>query len=202
MALNSSGFDEPALKQSLQEANSIGFVRRPNRTAQHWAQPRPALNGVGEYLWTMPATYPNPSSAAATAVMRGNRKRDTLPELAVRSALHRDGLRFRKHYRVVGVGQTVEVDVCFTRQRLALLIDGCFWHGCPQHGTTPRTNSAYWGPKIERNRARDQAVDAALTAAGWHVMRVWEHESAESAVARTRDALEHIATATGDRAGA
>lgn len=178
----------------------------PDLNSQHFRGP--SAYGVrsrgrdGQYLLTMPDTYPAPSSAAVTAVMRGNRKRDTLPELAIRSALHRDGLRFRKHQRVAGVDRTVEVDVCFPRHRLALFIDGCFWHGCPEHGNIPKTNSAYWAPKLDRNRARDRTVDEALSDAGWLVIRVWEHESAESVVSRVRYTLEQSARAVEDPAGA
>jgi DNA mismatch endonuclease (patch repair protein) len=78
---------------------------------------------------------------------------------------------------------TVRPDVVFTRWRVAVFVDGCFWHGCPEHGNTPRRNVGYWGPKLERNAARDRRVDSALGAAGWHVIRAWEHEPTD-AVAR------------------
>lgn len=78
----------------------------------------------------------------------------------------------------------VRVDVAFTNRRLAVFIDGCFWHCCPQHGTSPLENRQYWAPKLERNRERDLEVADALTAAGWAVLRLWEHEGAEDAVAR------------------
>lgn len=115
--------------------------------------------------------------------MRANRKHDTKPEVAVRSLLHARGLRFRKHYAVKLSQRTVRPDVVFTRQRLAVFIDGCFWHACPIHGNEPRANADYWRPKLQRNVERDRAVDAALEDAGWQVVRVWEHETPANVVA-------------------
>jgi DNA mismatch endonuclease, patch repair protein len=108
--------------------------------------------------------------------MRANRKRDTKPEIALRSALHARGLRFRKHHLVRVPERTVRPDVVFTRHRLAVFVDGCFWHRCPIHGTEPRANTDYWTPKLARNVARDRAVDEDLRRAGWDVLRAWEHE--------------------------
>jgi DNA mismatch endonuclease (patch repair protein) len=107
--------------------------------------------------------------------MQGNRGSDTGPEVALRSELHRRGLRFRKHARAVP-GLRCRGDVVFPAARVVVFVDGCFWHRCPDHRTDPRTNSAYWQAKLERNVARDRRNDAALAAAGWHVIRVWEHE--------------------------
>lgn len=109
--------------------------------------------------------------------MRRNPRRDTGPELAVRSELHRRGLRFRKDLPLRVPGRVVRPDVVFTRARLAVFVDGCFWHRCPEHGNVPRANGDYWQPKLERNVARDRAVDAALGGAGWRVLRAWEHEA-------------------------
>ncbi len=109
--------------------------------------------------------------------MRRNPRRDTGPELAVRSELHRRGLRFRKDLPLRVPGRVVRPDVVFTRARLAVFVDGCFWHRCPEHGNVPRANGAYWQPKLERNVARDRAVDAVLCEAGWRVLRAWEHEA-------------------------
>jgi DNA mismatch endonuclease, patch repair protein len=125
--------------------------------------------------------YPHPESAAVTAVMRGNHSRDTKPEVALRSALHRRGLRFRKDYAVTLADRRVRIDVAFPRQRLAVFSDGCFWHCCPEHGHAARRNTHYWGPKFERNRRRDEAVTRGLEAAGWRVLRLWEHVPAEEA---------------------
>jgi DNA mismatch endonuclease (patch repair protein) len=113
--------------------------------------------------------------------MQGNVRRDTRPERALRSALHRLGLRYRVDLKL-GAGRSApRPDVAFMRARVAVFVDGCFWHGCPEHGTSPRTNSGYWSAKVARNRARDSANDAALAEAGWAVVRVWEHESPATA---------------------
>lgn len=117
--------------------------------------------------------------------MKGNRKRDTKPEIALRSALHRAGLRFRKDFPIrPDAGRMIRADIVFTRARLAVLVDGCFWHSCPAHGTKPRSNTDYWELKLARNTERDREVDERLRGDGWLVVRVWEHESPESATAR------------------
>lgn len=108
--------------------------------------------------------------------MRGNRKVDTRPELAVRSALHRAGLRFRKSVTLTVGDVRVRPDVVFPGRRVALFVDGCFWHGCPDHGTQPRVNRDYWRPKLRRNVRRDRRVDDALQAGGWLSLRIWEHD--------------------------
>lgn len=120
--------------------------------------------------------YPVPTSAAVSAVMRANRKRDTGPELALRSALHRRGLRFRVNLSLRCGAVRVVPDIVFTRRKVAVFVDGCWWHRCPAHGTTPKANTAYWLPKLDRNVQRDRRVDAALAAGGWTILRIWEHE--------------------------
>lgn len=112
--------------------------------------------------------------------MRGNRSTDTRPEVAVRSRLHRRGLRFRKTFRIAcSDGTKVRPDVVFTKAKVAIFIDGCFWHCCPRHGNMPRANSWYWTPKLEKNVERDALVDRALQQDGWLVLRFWEHGSAD-----------------------
>lgn len=123
------------------------------------------------------------SSAGARAVMRGNKGRDTGPEMAVRSALHRRGLRFRVQARPLPELRRT-ADVVFRPARVAVFVDGCFWHGCPKHGTQPTRNRAYWSPKIARNRERDRETDALLLDAGWLPVRVWEHEDVADAIER------------------
>jgi DNA mismatch endonuclease, patch repair protein len=109
--------------------------------------------------------------------MRGNTWRNTSPEVAVRSILHRRGRRFRTRFTIRLVGRRwTQPDVVFTRHKLAVFIDGCFWHRCPDHGTTPRSNSGYWGPKLDRNVARDRDTDRQLAELGWTVIRMWEHD--------------------------
>ena len=115
--------------------------------------------------------------------MVGNQKRDTRPELALRSALHRLGVRYRVHRQAFS-GADCTADVVFASVHIAVFVDGCFWHGCPEHGVRPRTNRDYWDAKIARNVARDRRNDEALDAAGWTVVRVWEHEKPEEAAER------------------
>jgi DNA mismatch endonuclease (patch repair protein) len=121
--------------------------------------------------------------------MRANRRTGTKPEVAVRSALHAAGHRFRKDFRLEATGVWVRPDVVFTRRRVAVFVDGCFWHVCPQHGRQPTTNEWYWTPKLRRNLDRDARVNAALAAAGWTVVRVWEHVSPSEAVEVIEQAL-------------
>jgi DNA mismatch endonuclease (patch repair protein) len=106
--------------------------------------------------------------------MTSQRQRDTKGELELRSLLHRRGLRFRVHALLPGLRR--RSDIVFTRARVAVFVDGCFWHGCPEHGTWPKQNAGWWREKIEANKRRDRDTDARLTAAGWTVIRVWEHE--------------------------
>jgi DNA mismatch endonuclease (patch repair protein) len=129
--------------------------------------------------------------------MRGNPRRDTMPEVALRSELHRRGLRFRKDLPVRVSGRVVRPDVAFTRARLAVFVDGCFWHACPVHGNQPRVNTDYWRPKLAGNVARDRSVDTALAAAGWRVIRAWEHELVSVVANRIEAALRGSSTAGG-----
>lgn len=121
--------------------------------------------------------------------MLGNRRRDTAPELAVRRRLHAAGLRYRVDFAPTSRKRR-RADIVFTRLRIAIFIDGCFWHGCPKHRTSPKANSDYWGPKLLRNVERDRETTAALLADGWIVLRYWEHEDpavvAADIIARVR----------------
>ncbi|MEW6581192.1 MAG: very short patch repair endonuclease [Actinomycetota bacterium] len=121
--------------------------------------------------------------------MQGNRRRDTRPEAALSSRLHALGLRYRRDYPVVASGVRVRPDFAFTRANVAVFVDGCFWHGCPEHGNAPRANSDYWRAKLARNCARDERVTAALEAGGWTVVRVWEHEAVDDAAERVAHAV-------------
>jgi DNA mismatch endonuclease, patch repair protein len=121
--------------------------------------------------------------------MQQQRSRDTAPELALRSALHRLGYRYRLHRRPVSTLRRT-ADVLFSRAHVAVFVDGCFWHGCPEHGSRmPHANQWYWPDKIARNRDRDADTNARLAEAGWTVVRVWEHEPVDVAVARVVAAL-------------
>ena len=118
--------------------------------------------------------------------MLGNRRRDTKPEVALRSALHATGLRFRKDYRLDLDGVRFRPDIVVTRAKVAVFVDGCFWHSCPAHGTRPSSNADYWLPKLERNVERDREQDAALAVHGWQSVRIWEHEPPREAAERVR----------------
>ena len=124
--------------------------------------------------------------------MQGNTRRDTSPERRLRGALHALGLRFRVDLALTLDGHRVRPDIVFTRRRLAVFVDGCFWHRCPDHGTSPRSNSEYWRVKLDRNVARDRRVDAALAQAGWRYLRVWEHEEESDAAVRVAAALADV----------
>lgn len=125
---------------------------------------------------TVGAKYePWASSPAAELTMRGNRRRDTKPELAVRRLVHAQGLRYRVDARPLR-DLNRRADMVFTRAKVAVMIDGCYWHGCPEHGTQPRTNPNYWAAKIARNVERDAETNRILVDAGWTVIRAWEHE--------------------------
>jgi DNA mismatch endonuclease, patch repair protein len=120
--------------------------------------------------------------------MRANRRRDTGPELALRRVLHRRGLRFRVDFAPVKEVRC-RADLVFTKARLAVFVDGCFWHFCPEHGNLPKYNRTWWQEKLRLNVSRDRLNDDALVAAGWHVVRVWEHEPVEAAADRVCDIL-------------
>ena len=126
------------------------------------------------------ASTPVPSSLTVRDQFRRQRPRDTAPELALRRLLHARGLRYRVDVAPLP-GLRRRADVVFTRARLAVFVDGCFWHRCPQHGTSPRNNADWWRDKLDRNVQRDRHTDRALHEAGWQVLRVWEHEPAEAA---------------------
>jgi DNA mismatch endonuclease, patch repair protein len=123
-----------------------------------------------------PVSVPSAVDPAVSARMSNTRGRDTAAEMAVRRKLHRMGLRYRVNFRPVpGLRRTA--DIVFTRQRIAVLIDGCFWHACPDH-YRPATgrSSRFWADKIEGNQRRDRESSEAFSAAGWRVLRFWEHE--------------------------
>lgn len=119
--------------------------------------------------------------------MSNTRGRDTTPEIAVRRLLHADGLRYRVNHRPSTEFRRT-VDIAFTRQRVAILIDGCFWHGCPIHYVEPKTRTEFWRAKISGNMSRDAETERLLRQAGWRVLRFWEHEDpAEVALAIERE---------------
>lgn len=121
---------------------------------------------------------PVPSSEAALARMKAAKPRNTAPEKALRSALHRMGLRFRLYEKPVETLNR-KADIVFRSAKVAIFVDGCFWHGCPIHGTQAKANAEFWAQKIKQNQERDLDTTSRLEAAGWIVIRVWEHEDPE-----------------------
>jgi DNA mismatch endonuclease (patch repair protein) len=122
---------------------------------------------------------PTPKSELVSQQMSRMPRQNTKPELLLRRELHARGLRFRIHAKLPG-----RPDVVFTRAKIAVFVDGCFWHGCPEHGMLPKNNREWWRAKIEGNIQRDRAKDKALGLLGWDVMHVWEHEDPEAAAER------------------
>src|ERR1700722_7709284 len=120
--------------------------------------------------------------------MQSNKARDTKPEVALRSAVHALGLRYRVSERPIRELRRT-ADLVFTRAKVAVFLDGCFWHGCPAHHTVAVTNADFWAEKVETNKARDRDTDRRLSEAGWTSVRVWEHEDSEEAAIRVRDAV-------------
>lgn len=128
------------------------------------------------------------SSEATRRSMRANRGRDTGPEMAVRSAVHRRGMRYRVNTRPErSLRRTA--DLVFRRAKVAVFVDGCFWHSCPIHRTRPRANDGFWSEKLERTVVRDRETTDALEAAGWLVLRFWEHEDPDEVAERVRAAV-------------
>lgn len=121
--------------------------------------------------------------------MRANRSQDTRPEVALRSALHRRAHRFRKNAVIQTDAGRVRADIVFPSRRVAVFMDGCFWHACPEHGQLPTRNREYWEAKFRRNVARDTRQTAMLVGAGWTVVRVWEHTPIDEAVHEVESAL-------------
>ncbi|MBB6099403.1 DNA mismatch endonuclease (patch repair protein) [Deinobacterium chartae] len=126
-----------------------------------------------------------PSSPEASRRLSKVRQKGTSAEVELRRALHRLGLRYRLHVPLIVRPRRV-ADIVFPTARVAVFVDGCFWHGCPLHATWPKNNAEFWRFKIEANRARDADTDARLLALGWHVIRVWEHEAVAEAAARIK----------------
>jgi DNA mismatch endonuclease (patch repair protein) len=134
-----------------------------------------------------PTTRPEASSEDARRRMEKTPRRDTPCELAVRSAVHAMGLRFRVDWPLPGTRR--RADLAFIRAKVAVFVDGCFWHGCPHHGTWPRANAEWWRSKIQANVRRDRDTNAFLKANGWMVLRFWEHDQAATAARVIRCAV-------------
>lgn len=120
---------------------------------------------------------PIPPTPKISALMRRFKSADTLPEVRVRSALHGQGLRFRIQVPVPELPRR-RIDIAFPRQKVAVFIDGCFWHSCPDHGKIPARNGEWWAEKLRKNAHRDMTTNEALMHEGWTVVRAWEHQDA------------------------
>lgn len=116
-----------------------------------------------------------PSSPSVSARMSRQARRDTAPEVAVRKLLHASGYRYRLNERVPHMSRRT-IDIAFTRAKVAVFLDGCFWHGCPDHATRPKSNAEWWRQKLDKNMARDAETTAHLVSEGWTVLRFWEHQ--------------------------
>lgn len=127
------------------------------------------------------------SDPAVSRRMSRQRRRDTEPEVALRRELFRRGYRFRVDLAVVG--RRRRVDIAFTRRKVAVFVDGCFWHSCPVHATIPNSNRDWWVEKLAANVRRDRESDRQLEQLGWIVVRVWEHEPAAMAADRVEAAI-------------
>ena len=130
---------------------------------------------------------PLPSSPEASRRMAATRGTNNRADRLLRAALHRQGLRFRIQQQLIP-GSKRTVDIVFPRARLAVFVDGCFWHDCPAHGSRPKSNAEWWERKIRQNVERDQDTNERLRALGWRVLRVWEHEDPVKAADRVMDA--------------
>ncbi|GAB4582404.1 very short patch repair endonuclease [Nocardia sp. IFM 10818] len=129
-----------------------------------------------------------PTDAATSARMSRQRRVGTEPEIALRKELHRRGARFFVD-RAPLPGLRRRADIVFPRRKIAVYVDGCFWHSCPEHATFPKNNAEWWAEKLAGNVTRDRDTDARLRAAGWTVVRVWEHETADTAADQVLNAL-------------
>lgn len=127
---------------------------------------------------------PRPQTDGRSRNMRAIRRVNTKPELSLRRALHAAGLRYRVDLRLDLPLGRVRPDLAFTRRKVAVFVDSCFWHSCPEHGHVPAVNDWYWVPKLERTTTRDAHANNVLRDAGWTVVRAWEHEALEVVVAR------------------
>lgn len=145
----------------------VGHARKEPHAGQN--------RNVGSESWA--------STPGVRRSMKSNRGRDTRPELAVRRLVHAAGLRYRVDYRPIR-SLNRRADLVFTAAKVAVFLDGCFWHGCPEHHTVPRTNAPFWAAKVAKNKERDEETDRLLRANGWSVVRAWEHEPASAVAAR------------------
>ena len=164
-----SGYSRLQVGQSIKMATS-----KESRTGD--GRPRHAARTRRDE--TLATSYA--SSASARSRMQVQRVRDTAPELALRRRLHAAGLRYWVD-RAPLVGLRRRADIVFPRAKVAVFVDGCFWHSCPEHGTQSKSNATWWKDKLLRNQVRDRDTDRRLIMAGWSVLRIWEHEDPQDA---------------------
>lgn len=131
---------------------------------------------------------PDPTSESVTARMRATRRRDTPAEIGLRRELHSRGFRFRVDAKLTGITHG-RPDIAFPTERVAVFVDGCFWHSCPKHKTKPKANSEWWALKLQANEARDRRLDQELRSQGWVVVRIWEHDDSGVAAATVISAV-------------
>ncbi|MGH8884440.1 MAG: very short patch repair endonuclease [Egibacteraceae bacterium] len=143
--------------------------------------------GAGDQAWSPPEGS-WASSKVSRMTMLANRGRDTGPEMAVRRAAHRRGLRYRVSAKPLPELRRT-ADLVFPRERVAIYVDGCWWHGCPDHSTKAKRNGDYWDRKLAANKARDADTDQRLAQAGWISVRIWEHEDPQDAARRIETAV-------------
>lgn len=134
------------------------------------------------------AVTPEPPSEVVRRQMEAQRRKDTSPEVALRKMLFADGLRYRVNYKVPGAPRRT-IDIAFPSRRVAVFIDGCFWHGCPQHGLAPKHNGDWWASKLAKNHERDVETTGLLESQGWTVLRFWEHEDLTEEAARVKSVI-------------
>ena len=160
------------------------MAQQAKRVRKSRAVAQPAVSKSAVEAALKGKTYPFVTDPGRAKNMRSNRRADTKPELALRSALHAMGYRYRKDFRLDLPLRRVRPDIAFTARKVAVFVDGCFWHACPDHGSKPKNNEWYWSPKLTKNVERDRAADAALEQAGWTVVRLWEHVPIADAIAQ------------------
>lgn len=156
---------------------------RHNRDADQVPSKSPKVAAV-----RFPNRLPGASSTAARSRMKATRRRGTKAEQLLCEALDRLGLSYAVDQEPIP-GLRRRADVCFVEVRVAVFVDGCFWHGCPLHGTSPKANQDWWRAKIETNQRRDDDTSRILTEAGWIVLRFWEHEAPDAAARVVADVV-------------
>ncbi len=172
----------PAVRRRRTAARSGPKVKRNRSTSKPTSQKKTLQK----------TTRPEASSADVRRRMQATRRRDTPGEMALRGALRAMGIRYRVDVTLPGTRR--RADLAFVRARVAVFVDGCFWHGCPAHGTWPKTNATWWRSKIHGNRLRDRDTDRRLRASGWTVLRFWAHVDAAVAARAVAKALGHRRT--------